>query len=228
MSYATDHLAWQQRVAQEDRAVNRLSSYSSGGGYRNPTDVFYKQWTKKHFVSSSKQQYLPIHHKNDSVSNISHDGVHPSIKNELKRNFFRQRNNKKSSSKLNQTAKGLDSALFANLHQPRRSKPPPFFEQAYCGRSQVQSMRSDRASSVGSYRPYSNVPQDDAISYFEYKDRQQKQWTKSKGNRGHNISQGIADNVKETLKKSKFNSTFYNEDDKKGLITNPKYRMTHK
>ena len=59
------------------------------------------------------------------------------------------------------------------LERPSRPKPPPFFEQAYWGRSKASSVKSDRANSVMGFRPYSDKPQDDALSYFEYKDKQE-------------------------------------------------------
>ena len=47
MSYAADHLAWQQRVAQEDRACKKFTVYNNQGWFWNPTESFYKDWTKK-------------------------------------------------------------------------------------------------------------------------------------------------------------------------------------
>lgn len=59
------------------------------------------------------------------------------------------------------------------LERPSKPKPPSFFEQAYLGRSKAGSVKSDRANSVVGFKPYSDKPQDDALSYFEFKDQQE-------------------------------------------------------
>lgn len=53
MSYNTDHLAWQQRVACEDKASNKFDFYFQTNSFINPTDEFYKNWTRKNFNTTN-------------------------------------------------------------------------------------------------------------------------------------------------------------------------------
>lgn len=208
MSYAADHLAWQQRVAQEDKAVHKFTTYNQYVGFDNPTDKFYKEWTKKNYITTNKR-------------------MHPSIQHEFVKKFFRDRQSKNNSKKFNQTMNEIENVLYVKLQPPTKPKPPSFFDQAYLGRSKISSVISDRASSVGGFRPYSNKPQDDALSYFEHKDRLDRESEAGKNRNPTSQSQQKLKDKISQQRKSKLNSTFY-KDDNDGLITNPTYKLSKK
>ncbi|CAI2369017.1 unnamed protein product [Moneuplotes crassus] len=112
----------------------------------NPTESFYKEWTKKNFVTTNER-------------------LHPSIKRICSKKFFRNRN-----LMSNKHEKDIDqNSLSFTLKPPSNPKPPPFFDQVYLGRTRLTRIISERSSSVGGGNPYSGKPNDDALSYMEYK-----------------------------------------------------------
>lgn len=68
------------------------------------------------------------------------------------------------------SAKSSKKQEFHNLEKPSKPKPPPFYDQAYLGMSKSGSVQSKRPQTNVGFKPYSNRPQDDALSYFAHKD----------------------------------------------------------
>lgn len=138
----------------------------------------------------------------------------------------RKKINRPGMMRPNQTIDDLEKNLYLKLQPPSRPKPPPFFEQAYCGKSSKLNIISDRASSVAGFRPYSNKINDDALSYFEYKDEQDQKLSKETHSQSQLIKQPINSNKNKLVLNKKIKQlAFYDEIDNK-LVKNPVYKLT--
>lgn len=115
MSYVSDHLAWQQRVSQEDKASKRFQIQLTNNSFSNPTDEFYKFWTKKNFNTTNKYIQDKMLRK-----------MHPSIQRKFVNNFDGEM------MAVNRSMKPANKSMFFhNLQKPVKPKPRPFFQQAY-------------------------------------------------------------------------------------------------
>ena len=73
---------------------------------------------------------------------------------------------------VSQAIRENQSVISRMMERTDKQKISQPLEQTYWARSKVGSVRSDRANSFAAFKPYSSKPQDDAVSYFEYKDKQ--------------------------------------------------------
>jgi hypothetical protein len=162
MSYAADHMAWQQRVAQENNATKRFIFWKTTSGFSNETDGFFSDWTKKNFMTTNQMNHTKMLQK-----------MHPHLIEKFN-NYYKL--NQKFHPRL--TGKFLTEDLimasqtpnyngrksnFILLQGPVHPKPPAFFEQAYQG-------KEDYRKKVGKSqtRPFSAFRNDDQNSYMSH------------------------------------------------------------